>query len=440
MRTSTCATLCVVALLISVAPGEAEDAPPEPGIELEVQFVDALSGEALRVAWGLRGTDLSRQRALRIRHDGQKGWPEFDWRVPKGYVDPVRSLELPTHPHPLAKRLMCVVPLWPEVPLHVTVREASGARAKRVALALTGIHEPFTFLLPIDPIAGNADVLRARRLPLAPGAPVTLFVGRWTGNGNEAKGVTWSGSLPEKRGEKLVVDVTLPTDGGEEILDGDAGQIRIERLSGLSDAPFIPSRKPGTIGVGGGPRRFPVVDLKLRVKGRDGATLPGVCVERVLEGGMPPQRWMSFARVVADEKGLVTLPKFDTQHDFAELREPGFVITRRAYRRKLGPDEVVELREAAGELVEVQVLGPSGKPAPFAKVSVAFESGFPFVDLASGTQQVDAYTDHEGKRTLRLGGERVTIEASWFGALGEQRIDPQEGATRKVTIEVQGDP
>jgi hypothetical protein len=157
--------------------------------------------------------------------------------------------------------------------------------------------------------------------------------------------------------------------------------------------------------------------------------------------GAPAGRVLVRARVGktsmsrrTDARGLATFVILPPGTATITVREPGFVsgppvsveLLEAAVTR-------VEIREAVGGSIYVQVLDEEGLPVPFARITVKQPDGQPYTLLEDGRQILTHYTDRNGLATLPgLPPGPVTVTAT-FGTR-KASAKAEAGATLELRL------
>ncbi|MHC4473029.1 MAG: sigma-70 family RNA polymerase sigma factor [Planctomycetota bacterium] len=386
-------------------------------IPLTAEVLDGESGAPIRnaalslVARGARVTPMDRvgdgyRLDTSPLSPGQKESLELAVDLPQGFVlCRRRSWKVSGTVSRFAESVHVTVVAWPEAPVRLKVEEADGGPAAGTTVEMISSSLGLGLAYRAAP-TGSGGETRVRGLPCIPGESVVLYVVK---DGRRA--CSTLGRIG-RSGEEVLLTAVLPAEAPS--------------ASPFNSVIGIGGGAGGAFGGRGGRHRVDpttLARLVVLVTRRSGAPAKGALV--VVSGEGRTER-----RSRTDDTGRATFPDLLPGEVAVAVQEPGFLMGRPvAVRLSSGVSESVEILEARGTFLHLQVLTDEGLPARFAELTVSASGKVPFTHLVDGVQRLNFFTDLDGmavlphlpagkvKVTARLGSRKATAAVGPGGYL-----------------------
>ena len=117
-------------------------------------------------------------------------------------------------------------------------------------------------------------------------------------------------------------------------------------------------------------------------------------------------------------------------------RQAGFLTVSKEVEVVEGRTIEIELRESTGLRREIEVVDGDGNPLPFARIEPRGAKGnAEWIDEQQGTQRLDLFTDHEGRRTLaRLNPQVTRLTVTWGSRKATVDLGEGEDGTLRLVL------
>ena len=140
---------------------------------------------------------------------------------------------------------------------------------------------------------------------------------------------------------------------------------------------------------------------------------------------------------MADERGIARVSDLPPGEHTVSTASPGLLPGSATVVVKADKTTEAVLMEPGGGRLDVEVVDPSGKPRPFARLLVRAPSGRTVIDEVQGRQRLDMFTDERGHRRFeRIESGALRVRAFWGGHAGDAQVELEDGGFASVRVVV----
>ena len=390
-------------------------------IPFDVTFIDGRTGHSLAggdVRWPNepRNSALSRDGGVTHRLFQNKTFTWLEADAPTGFVVPCEKLKVAPIDSASAERQRMTIPVWPAGRVRVQALEPDGRPAVgelRVGVCFGNSTDP-----ELTAVVADADGrFEFGALPLVPHATAFVAVQRDPHHTGRAAIEILDGQ------STFEVTVSLPT-------KSDGGRCGTVRPSARFDK--LPPGGDATLRLrvfrsDGAPARHARVLLRTKPSG-DRSTLAAAWEVVVVTDG--------DGRASRNDLSMTSIKDGRPLQLTVVLDEPGLNYASMDVPLLPGGTAECELREPAGESIELTVIGRSGRPVPFARISARTTDRreWTWYHVEGGVHDAAPRTDVHGRIVLRdLPRGWIEVKAVSCGQEAVGEFDAGEPATLQIT-------
>ena len=318
---------------------------------------------------------------------------------------------------PAARALTYLMPLRPEVDVHVTLPKGRARWRYEVSVAERGIPH-------VHAVSDAFGRIRLRNIPFVPGAAVqiTAYAHKRKAHGAFFFGLDADDAVSVALKEpKLLLKPTLAA-AVAPAPDGDGGFEYVLNLLNGGDLPPVPVFEEDNGSPSEPPRARRVI---LRVYTPDGRPAKGARVALGTQGGVANHLGRAAFDIRASGRMQVRV------HGVG----PSWSISVNVDER---PRQFFDIHIQPPGTIDVVVVGADEQPIPYARLAVTQGSKLPWFDIQDGVQRLDPFTDHRGRRRLTNLEPHTPIEVT--AAIGSRSraatLMVGAGETKRMVIDL----